>query len=299
MTFPDIGTVLCAGRAYCDLLFTGLPEWPTPGHEIFGSGLSIDAGGGAINTAAALVSLGKSASVFTVLPAAPFDTTVRERLSAHGICTASSHPAPAGADPQITVALPSKDDRAFITRKSGAALPDLSKLPKSGIHHLHIGELATLVEHPDLVHAAQSRGWSTSLDCGWDADLLMQGDQLSDLIGAVDVFLPNEIEWAALTASGLHETTPALTIVKTGKTGSRCFSDGSWKSVGGYPATVVNATGAGDAFNGGFLATWLEGGSLETCLAQGNLCGAAAVSQVGGMLSQDTLDRHACLAATP
>lgn len=293
MITQTTGIVLCAGRAYCDILFTGMPEWPSPGREIFASGVSMDAGGGAINTAAALVSLGKPASVFTVLPASPFDSTVQTRLSDHGICTKFAKTAAAGMDPQITIALPSSDDRAFVTRKSGAALPDLANLPQTGICHLHIGELATLVEHPDLVYTAQSRGWTTSLDCSWDSDLMTQGDHLSDLISSVDVFLPNELEWAALTASGLREDAPALTVVKAGKAGSRYYRDGAWHGVVGHAAPVVNATGAGDAFNGGFLATWLDGGSLDTCLAQGNMCGAAAVSQIGGMLSENVLDLHA------
>ena len=38
------GGVICAGRLYCDLIFTGLPRAPSPGTEVFASGLSIHPG---------------------------------------------------------------------------------------------------------------------------------------------------------------------------------------------------------------------------------------------------------------
>nr|WP_272211584.1 hypothetical protein [Marinicella sp. W31]MDC2877480.1 hypothetical protein [Marinicella sp. W31] len=38
--------VLCVGRIYCDLIFTGLERMPVLGREIFAENLTIAAGGG-------------------------------------------------------------------------------------------------------------------------------------------------------------------------------------------------------------------------------------------------------------
>ena len=35
--------VLCAGRLYCDLIFTGVPRFPSLGTEVFAGGLGLHA----------------------------------------------------------------------------------------------------------------------------------------------------------------------------------------------------------------------------------------------------------------
>jgi sugar/nucleoside kinase (ribokinase family) len=44
----------------------------------------------------------------------------------------------------------------------------------------------------------------------------------------------------------------------------------------------VDTTGAGDAFNSGFIHSWLDGVNIQGCLLRGNECGAKAVSGIGG-----------------
>jgi sugar/nucleoside kinase (ribokinase family) len=47
--------------------------------------------------------------------------------------------------------------------------------------------------------------------------------------------------------------------------------------------TPVDTTGAGDAFNAGFLRRWLAGHPLVDCLAFGNRIGAASTRRAGGI----------------
>lgn len=52
-----------------------------------------------------------------------------------------------------------------------------------------------------------------------------------------------------------------------------------------YPASVVDAVGAGDAFVAGFLSGRLRGWGTEECLGLANACGACAVTMPGDVAS--------------
>jgi len=269
-------SVACAGRLYCDLVFSGAGRLPALGQEIFADGLSLHAGGGAFITAAWLAALGRDANLIATLPAAPFEGAVRDQIEHAGVGAEGCTPAPAGTDPQITVALPLDGDRAFLTRRAGPALP--AGLSLKGVSHLHIGELHTLLEHPELITAARAEGITISLDCGWEDAI---PPEAASLIAAIDIFLPNEGEAATLAAAGLGNVAP-LTVVKCGADGARALLGGTETYIPTTPVPVVDATGAGDAFNAGFLDAWLEGNDLSICLAAGNRTGSAAVAALGG-----------------
>lgn len=274
--------VLCAGRLYCDLVFADAPRLPTLGSEVFAPSLSLHAGGGAFITGATLAALGHPVWQLSSLPAAPFDTIVLTDMGTHGINATTCTPADAGIDPQITVAIATGGDRAFLTRADGPAIPDFASVNFADFAHLHIGELRTLQDAPALIDHARAAGLTISLDCGWQDNF---DPDVADLIAAVDVFLPNESEAVALTALNISEINAPLTVVKSGHKGARARAkvDPAWTHCPvTAPVDVRDATGAGDAFNAGFLSGWLDHATLQDCLAKGNACGAAAVQVVGG-----------------
>ncbi len=273
--------VLCAGRLYCDLVFANTPRLPTAGTEVFAENLSLHAGGGAYITGASLVALGHPVWQFSVLPAAPFDRTVLADMAEHGITATACEPAATGVDPQITVAIASAGDRAFLTRADGPAIPDPINLDFTDFSHLHIGELRTLQETPALLDYARAAGLTVSLDCGWQDEF---DASAAALIAKVDVFLPSECEATALVSVGIPEVCAPLTVVKCGKNGARARlkTESTWTHSASEPVDVLDATGAGDSFNAGFLSCWLQGAALADCLAKGNACGAAAVQALGG-----------------
>lgn len=272
--------VLCAGRLYADLVFTGLPRMPTPGTETFAAGASLHAGGGAFITAAWLAALGREARLAAVLPAEPFGAAIAEEIARAGVAAAPLAPAPAGADPQVTVAMAHAGDRAFLTRRAGPALPAID-LAAPGLAHLHLGELASLAEAPGLLRAARAAGLTISLDCAWDDGVTAQAARLAR---EVDVFLPNAEEAARLAALGVEPGQGgALWVVKDGSCGALAHPPGGRAmACPAHAARVIDATGAGDAFDAGFLDLWLAGAPLAACLDRGAACGAAAVSRAGG-----------------
>ncbi|MGR3435976.1 MAG: carbohydrate kinase family protein [Shimia sp.] len=269
--------ILCAGRLYCDLVFTGLDEAPRGGREVFAEALDLRAGGGAFITGAYLAGQGCPAGLVAVLPAPPFDALVAAEIARAGL---ASHCAPAqGEVPQVTVAFPEGGDRAFLTRRVGPALPD-GPLPPA--RHLHFGELTTALERPDLIEAARGAGMTLSLDCAWDGAALAR-EEVAPTIAAMDLFFPNEAELAELARHGLTPAPRQGMAVKRGAAGSEWHpARGKTRAVPAQRAEVRDLTGAGDAFNAGFLAAWLAGQGAEAALARGNRLGAVAVGQVGG-----------------
>lgn len=275
--------VLCVGRVYCDIIFTGIDDLPKLGEEKFASGVSLHAGGGAFITAAYLASLGRPVSLLATLPSGPFASFIRDELVHSGINIDYCEESDCQDGPQLTVALSMQNDRAFITKRSSAALPckaiNWQDYPR--VSHLHIGELATLAEYPKLIEDAHEAGVTVSLDCSWDDDVFARSD-LTSLIKGLDVFLPNEAEFQQLAKLGCSVEDSCLCVIKLGAAGARATQSGQTTSCPATAVNVIDTTGAGDAFNSGFINGWLTGMSVKECLELGNECGARAVSGVGG-----------------
>lgn len=283
MNQSPAGAVLCTGRLYCDLVFSGVEALPRPGREVYAEGLSIAAGGGAYITAAWLAALGRPTSLAAERPAGSFGAALAEELAASGIdLSPMSDPAP-GTDPQVTVAMVTAGDRAFLTRRAGAAVPAAlagTTLPARW-RHLHIGEMATLAEHPNLIRAAKAAGMTVSLDCSWDAAVLARPD-LPRLTEGLDILLPNRAEAEALAAHAPLTAHAPCVVIKDGAHGAEAMCDGRTLRCPAQKVEVVDTIGAGDAFNAGFLHAWLDGRDMADCLAAGVRVASLAVGRVGG-----------------
>ncbi|WP_184012417.1 carbohydrate kinase family protein [Rubricella aquisinus] len=270
--------VLCVGRLYCDMVFSGMEGLPVLGQESFAEAVQIGPGGGAYITAAYLARMGCGAALGAIIPAQPFGDAVMAEMSRSGVSLEACARARPQDAPQITVAMVADGDRAFLTKRTGAAIPhDLSAaLSRPGLSHLHIGELTTLLEHPELIDMARARGLTISLDCAWDKDTLARTD-LTDLIARVDLFLPNAEERRALTLDPA-KLPNTIIVVKDGAAGAYCGA----LRVPARAVTPVDTTGAGDAFNAGFLAAWLAGAPIKAAMQAGAAAGAVAVTLPGG-----------------
>lgn len=275
-------TVICVGRLYCDLIFTDVLRMPSLGTEVFAGGFGLHAGGGAYITAAHFAWLGHHAALSSFLPNPPFRDLVVTEVQGAGVDLSLCKPSEKDHDPQVTVAIVANGDRAFITRNAGAPAPELraQDIARIGARHVHVGELASLCACPELLPAAREAGASISLDCGWDETLT--ADQIGGLIAGVDVFLPNEGEVAHLRAIGVSEPFAPLTVIKRGAQGATAISREGELSAAAEPAHVVDTTGAGDAFNAGFVSAWLSGRDLRDSLRAGNAMGARAIAGRGG-----------------
>ena len=281
--------VLSIGRIYCDLIFTGLGSLPGLGREVFAQDMKMAAGGGAFIAAAHMAHAGREVALVARLGIDALSAGIEPELRASGADLQFLEKSP-GAGPQVTVASVIGNDRAFLSRRAGSALPDTldAALAWEAAGHLHIAEYATLHEIPDLVSRAKARGLTVSLDPSWDETLIYEADLLERCSG-VDIFLPNMEEATAITRENdpvaavemLAEAFPVVAL-KAGGDGAWLKSRGQVLHRRAEAVPVVDTTGAGDAFNAGFIDAWLSGENEQACLAAGIHYGSLAVQAAGG-----------------
>jgi len=113
-------------------------------------------------------------------------------------------------------------------------------------------------------------------------------DELKPILTHVDILLLNKTEIEELTglnyrdgASELISMGISVVVVKLGEDG--CYiTDGSKEiAVPSFKVEVVDTTGAGDAFNAGFLYGFLKGKDLEECGRLGNLVASRCIQKLG------------------
>jgi len=155
-----------------------------------------------------------------------------------------------------------------------------------------------------LLSACRQAGLTTSLDTNddpsgeWNPNLLK-------LLTHVDIFMPNEREACALTreadveaAIGKLAAVVPLLVVKRGRKGALACRGSERYAVDGLKTQVVDAVGAGDSFNAGFLHGFLRGWPIVQCLQLGNVAGAHSTLAPGGVEAfRDRKRWHAFLEA--
>ncbi len=70
-------------------------------------------------------------------------------------------------------------------------------------------------------------------------------------------------------------------VITCGDEGSVLVSDGLRLRAGTYPTQYVGGTGAGDAFDAGYIAGLLAGEDPAGCLRWGSALGASCVRSIG------------------
>jgi len=291
--------VLVYGPLFCDLIFTGLPDMPELGKEIFATDFKVTIGGSAI-VAVALHRLGAKVGLIAELGNDPISRLAGIVLDDYGIdrTLIRQHDRPLS---QVTVALSFPHDRAFVTRfERPDTPPDFAHLLREHpARHLHLSGYMALQETPTAAQMAHEAGLTVSLDSGWDAEAL-RDCWLRDALGAVDVFMPSRSELCWM--SGEDEPDRAqdamlalmadsgVLVMKDGARGAVACGRGWREHAPPIAVTPIDTTGAGDSFDAGFIFAWIQGLPLTTCLRYGAICGGLTTTAVGGASAAPTYE---------
>lgn len=272
--------VVVVGDIAVDVLVS-LQVPPVPGADV-PARIRTLAGGAGANTAAWLAALDVAVTLVARVGDDVAGRAATAELAAAGVTTAVA------VDPALptatVVALLADGDRTLLSdRGAAAALAPADLPPLTGVRHVHVSGYVLLdpSSRPAglaAIAAARDLGATVSVDPqvapALDATFLQ-------LVRGIDLLLPNAAELAAL--GGIDTALGAVAAVAwtDGPAGASWADDrGRW-SVPTPPVAVVDATGAGDAFDAGLLAAWLAGAAPEEALRAGCAAGARAVTRPG------------------
>ncbi len=286
--------VVTVGELNPDLILDGLDGTPILGREIRAGGCTFTLGSSTALCAANLAALGLRVGIVGKVGRDLFGDFVLQALRERRIDDSRVIRDPA-VRTGLTVSLACPQDRAMVTfagamRNLCAEEVDLGYV--LGARHLHVSSLflqeSLQAGCAGLFRAAKGRGLTTSLDPGWDPSEKWDAG-IAHLFPWLDILFLNEVEVTALARTeGWREAALALgtcvnlVVVKRGAGGATAFQAGAGRDQPAFAIRVVDPTGAGDAFDAGFLFGHLAGWPLEECLVWGNACGALTASRPGG-----------------
>jgi sugar/nucleoside kinase (ribokinase family) len=114
-------------------------------------------------------------------------------------------------------------------------------------------------------------------------------DFYNEIIAAADILLTGRSELAFLYQEPepvlirLLDEKDRIVVIKDGGKSTSVYTRHECFKIEAFPAVTVDATGAGDSFDGTFLALLCQGVDIRTAAVYGNAAGAIAVSRRGPM----------------
>jgi sugar/nucleoside kinase (ribokinase family) len=294
--------ILTFGDTAIDLLISGRDVTPQFGQaEKIVADYQLELGGSCCLFAAQAAKLGRRVAVLGRVGDDEFGRLLIRKLADAGVDTQFITVDPA-LKTGLTVHLtPSgSSDRAMLTYEGSLSAlrpAEVSDELLQAARHLHYGSLFLHTGLlPDWVHIlrrAKAHGLTISLDTNWDPT--EQWDSgLGEALPLVDVLLPNEQEARLIARRDTLDAALAhlrqqvkLIALKLGADGARVYADDTVLNCVPPPADAGgDSTGAGDAFDAGFLAGWLRGLPLQTCLEIACACGRGVAGKAGGYAGQ-------------
>ena len=115
-------------------------------------------------------------------------------------------------------------------------------------------------------------------------------EELKKIISKTNILLINESELHLLTKEqnvdkSIKEVLsmgPEKVIVKFGSKGAKCFSENENIAVGVFPVEkVIDPTGAGDVFGGGFISGLVDGLSIKEAMLRGSALASFCIEDFG------------------
>lgn len=279
-----------------------------------GGGWNMGYGGDTLNTAVHLSRAGHDVAYLTAMGTDPFsDDLVGEEWRGEGLDTSLVLRHPIRGPGMYAITTDAKGERSFTYWRDSSAAREMFALP--GIEAaLGIAEQADLIAYslitlailpPEareqlfaLCRRARARGGKIAFDGNYRPRLWASAEEAREArdaaIACADIGLPTLEDETLLSGEASAEAVAlhwsglgcAETIVKLGAEGAR-LPDGNILP----PPEVlqpVDTSGAGDAFNGGYLAARMDGASVEDAVMAGHRLAGWCVMRAGAIPNQNS-----------
>ena len=267
---------------------------PPPGASLEAcESVRMDHAGAESNTCVGLARLGFRVTWISRLGADPLGNRILVALRKEGVDTRWVH-----RDDERPTGLMLKDPAAGVRYyRTGSAASrldpgDLADVPVAEARAVFVTGVTALIG-PDphaaglslLTRARGLRVVDPNLRHGlWGSD--RRAELVLPFVEQCDLLLGGTGELAELVGAGDRQAIarrcaargPREVVVRDAAAVSALTSDGTWIDVDIQRDAAVDPIGAGDAFNAGYLAVRLRGGSVEEAIRAGAYCGAAVAS---------------------
>lgn len=305
--------ITIAGEINLDLILYGLPQQMEVERELLADDFRLTLGSSSAILAHNMAALGSRVGFITMTGDDSLGPIAMERLREAGVDVSKSVASRKGAQTGVTILLHYGAKRHILTYPGAMAemsVDDLDFEFLASGRHFHLSSIflqkGMQPGMPALLRKLALRGVTLSLDTNDDPEDKW-GDPLDQLLGVVNVFLPNHREAMRIAGAAdldtaiqkLSKRVPVL-VVKCGKAASVVVSQGRRWDVPALSVQPVDTIGAGDSFNAGFLKGYVEGRPLAECAAMGNATAALSTLRPGGTEAfRDAELMRSFLASTP
>lgn len=295
--------VLGIGDALVDLT-TFVPCLPPRGGNVWGTAAHMKAGGSTANVTANLATLGMRSAFAGCVGADPDGQYIVEAFQQAGVDTSDIIVDPEAFTGIVLAVIDTSGERTFIACAKGAAharlLPEhIRQMDFSRTRAIHTSGVC-LVEEPSrsAILEALAEAKRTGIPIYFDPNLRLEGDvfpqELHDAqwkaIALADTILAGEGELRLLCDQGdlpamvdqVLAQGPTRVIVKRGEKGAVAFQEGiAAMHQPAFDVEVTDTTGAGDAFDAGFIAGSMRGLDIADSLAYASAAAAIKVTRIG------------------
>lgn len=288
--------LLTIGTALVDSIIKGFDPKPVSASGYRAESGTLSVGGEAVNGAIAAAKLGVRTAILCSLGNDSAGTLVTAALEANGVDTgrivrSDEHPTPV-----TTMFVRDDGSRQSVTNTAHRYHfhPERFLGDLTGVRAVVLGSLFRApFDDPEVISAVlkavKSQGILIAADTKLPNFRFLSLADLKEVLPLIDYITPNEDEARYYTSKSDPQEMAEVflssgvknVIIKLSAKG--CYFQNAERSLRLPPLRVeaVDATGAGDTFLAGFLASLLNGASVQEALLFANACGAICTTKVG------------------
>lgn len=260
---------------------------PGPDQKALGRDLGVFAGGTVANVACAASRLGARVASFGRVGSDAAGAVLRADFEAFGVST--GHVATAAhASAAAMIMVDAAGEKALIYAPMPADPLDEARFAEAAASSRIVYAMPyDLNEFQRISEISHENGADVAIDI--EAAVAPGPERLRALLALSDIVFMNEGGFRATQAGDIAPETvrplldhgPRLVVVTLAEKGALAVTAGEAVRQAAFPARLVDATGAGDCFNGAFLAATLAGNSVAGSLAFACAAASLAVSAMG------------------
>ncbi|USX25245.1 carbohydrate kinase family protein [Oxalobacteraceae bacterium OTU3CINTB1] len=303
-SFPDGRRfdLLAFGDPNIDLAFT-VERAPTADQKVLGRRLPPFAGGTVANVACAASLLGRPTMAYGRIAGDAEGAFLGREFERFGVALDHVRVVPGVTSPTALILIEASGEKALVySPMPGPTLHEETCAAALAQCRLLYAMPYNLPEFERLHHLARAAGVPLAIDI--EAAMVACLNELHRLLSMADLVFMNDSTYRTVIGAepdaagmaGLLSHGPRMLVVTCGTRGAMLSARDPELAIAqqAFPARVVDATGAGDSFNGAFLAALLEGQAPAKALRYACAAGSIAVTATG---ARSALPTHAQIQA--